>query len=211
MMSSSDLSREITFLSCTMDASYGGLMAAHSCRPDWGYWLKKIEWGYRAVDMSSRCLETLGSMCTITCTIAQKCMLICSTKKKWHYECTSTNDMDTSLHINLRICKRHMDEYLNMHRPRLCAHPHTCTHRFGPGSLEMWRRKWSKKSQEGFHADSHSTALRQSAASLLFARELSSCGHKGQGGEGERETHLSVCRIPPPTTWGGSSFSNPFH
>lgn len=62
---------------------------------------------------------------------------------------------------------------------------------------EKMIKKKKEKGQKGFHADSHSTALRQSAASLHFAWELSSCGHKGQGerardGDGEKEKLISA-------------------
>lgn len=56
MMSPSDLSLEITFLSCSVEAPQGGLMAAHSFRPDREYRLS-IEWGYGTVDMASRSIE----------------------------------------------------------------------------------------------------------------------------------------------------------
>lgn len=47
--------------------------------------------------------------------------------------------------------------------------------------------------------------------SSFLARELSSCGHKGQGGERVRNSSQHLVNSPPPTTRGGSSFSSPFH
>lgn len=100
--------------------------------------------------------------------------------------------------INAVACCARANIKTSINQIRTCMHLHTCMH------PQIWTRlirdvkeKMIKRSQEGLHADLHSVALRQSAASLLLARELSSCGHKRPRRESERNSSQHL--LNPPT------------
>lgn len=106
------------------------------------------------------------------------------------------NDIQT---INLWICR--CSTWLNI---QTCswADPHTHTHRFWPGSLEMWRRKWSKKSKRDFmkiRTPPLSGNQRQASSSVKQCRPAVTKGKKEREREEGRgwETHLSVWQFPP--------------
>lgn len=89
-----------------------------------------------------------------------------------------------------------MGEYWNTltHTP---THIQIRTRRFGPGSLETWRRKWSKKKARGDFMQIRTPPLSGNQRQASSSPELSSFGHKGQRERGrERNSFQRSSKFP---------------